>query len=153
MAKPQPPLFSSDSMLARDIGDARRADWPSHAPRVALPASAESVSPARLPSHLSLARGQSFYTYVSTGTVLHIERGDVLLTTAPRWLAASFWQRAVSLTAGQVHVTETSGWLTLSTDTQASITLREDVAEVRHRAGLRAYAARVRQIVRESFGF
>ncbi len=145
MAKPQPPLFSSDSMLARDIGDARRADWPSPAPRVALP--------ARLPSHLSLARGQSFYTYVSTGTVLHIERGDVLLTTAPRWLAASFWQRAVSLTAGQVHVTETSGWLTLSTDTQASITLREDVAEVRHRAGLRAYAARVRQIVRESFGF
>lgn len=154
MAKPQLPLFSSDSMLARDIGDARRADWPMPLPpRVALPANAESGSPARLPSHLALARGQSFYTYVSTGTVLHIERGEILLTTAPRWLAANVWRRTVSLTAGQVHVAETSGWLTLSTDTDASIALREDIAEVHRRVGLRAYVTRVRQIIRGSFGF
>ncbi|VVE23901.1 hypothetical protein PCO31110_03325 [Pandoraea communis] len=153
MAKPQSPLFSSDSTRVRDIGDARRADWPLSRPRVALPANAESGSPAQLPSHLSLARGQSFYAYVGLGTVLHIERGDVLLTAAPRWLAASFWRRAVSLTAGQVYVAETSGWLTLSAATDARVALREDVAEAHRRAGLRAYAARVRQIVRKSFGF
>ncbi|VVD86623.1 hypothetical protein PHO31112_01395 [Pandoraea horticolens] len=148
MAKPQSPLFSSDSTRVRDIGDARRADWPLSSPRVALPANAESGSPARLPSHLSLAHGQSFYAYMGLGTVLHIERGDVLLTAAPRWLAASFWRSTVPLSAGQVHVVETSGWVTLSAGTGARIALREAADDSARPAALRSHAARLRQVIR-----
>lgn len=146
------PLLPPDSRLAREIGDVGRADAPLSRTSTTLPAATDSEAPARLPSHLTLARGQSFYAHVGRGTVIHIERGEVALTTAPHWLAASVWRGAVLLSTGQVHVAQTSGWLTLSADAGASVTLREHVAAVPGPAQRRASPSRLRQIIRSLFG-
>ncbi|MEF3065822.1 hypothetical protein [Pandoraea apista] len=151
MAKPLSPLLPPDSILTRDTCDATRLDERRASPRAtALLARPEGGMPALLSSHLTLASGQSFHAYACRGTVIHIERGSVVLTTAPRWLAASFWRNTVLLTAGQVYVTQTSGWLTLSAEAGARLTLRDGVAEMHRSFGLRSYAARLWQIVRAS---
>ncbi|VVE88601.1 hypothetical protein [Pandoraea bronchicola] len=158
MAKPLSRPLPPDSMLARGHGNAGRAGEPiARAHTAAPPANVDNGAFAARPSHLTLAHGQSFHAYVSRGTVLHIERGDVVLCAAPRWLAASFWRNTVSLTAGQTHVAETSGWMTLSAGTGARIVLREDAGDTRGPAGPRSRAvrraARLRQGFRERFGF
>ncbi|VVD96472.1 hypothetical protein [Pandoraea anhela] len=77
------------------------------------------------PTTLTLAPGQAFHAYAARGTVLHVRRGQVALTPAARWLAASLWRTTVPLMAGQVYVMQTSGWITLSSATGASITCRD----------------------------
>ncbi|VVE66470.1 hypothetical protein PCA31118_02229 [Pandoraea captiosa] len=75
---------------------------------------------------LTLMRGQSFHGYVSRGTVLHVGTGRAVLTPASHWLSESIWRTTVPLTAGQVHVVQTSGWMTLTSETGARIVWRDN---------------------------
>lgn len=118
MAKHPAPSLSPDVMLARGHGEAV-----SSGERVVESCAAALAAEA---APLTLARGQAFHGYVSRGTVLHVREGIVLLTPAPRWLAGSVSRTDVSLAAGQVHVVQTSGWITLASGTGARILCRDD---------------------------
>ncbi|MFJ2993191.1 hypothetical protein [Pandoraea sp. NPDC087047] len=118
MAKHPAPSLSPDILLARDRGDAV-----SSGERVVEPRTAARAAEA---TPLTLARGQSFHGYVGRGTVFHVREGVVLLTLAPRWLAASLSRTTVSLAAGQVYVVQTPGWITLASGAGAHIVCRDD---------------------------
>lgn len=102
---------------------------------VAPPQAADDAAPCRPhdatgthPSVIVLSAGQSFYGHLPRGTVLHVERGRVTLTLAPRWMAASVWQTTVSLAAGEVCVIPATGWQALTSDTGAQLAVREGTA-------------------------
>ncbi|AHB78395.1 MULTISPECIES: hypothetical protein [Pandoraea] len=85
-------------------------------------------APGTRASVIVLAGGQSFHGYLARGTVLHVQRGRVTLTLAPRWMAASVWQTTVSLAAGEVCVIPTTGWQALTSDTGAELAVRDGTA-------------------------
>ena len=141
MAKhPTPPL---PSLAPRLPDGARTRDHGIPAIEAGTPARTAEAPP------LVLTRGQSFHGYLRRGTVLHVRQGTATLTPAARWLAASVWRTAVSLTAGQVHVLETSGWITLTSDAGARIGYRDDSADARPHPARRT----VGQALRARFGF
>ena len=154
MVKPPTPALSPDSMRVR-----RRCGAGAPEARVAqswVPALLDDKggdAPGTLPSSVTLTRGQSFHTYASRGTVFHVQQGHAVLGLAPRWLSASVWRDVVSLTAGQVHVVETPGWMTLTSDAGARIALRAGTGDARHRAGWCAHATGCWQRICERFGF
>lgn len=169
MTKPSPPPLSSLPALSSlaslppassDVGLARRhAESESSSGCVALPRTAPrpagthgDTSGTRA-AQLTLARGQSFHAYASRGTVFHVQRGQAVFRLAPRWLSGRVWRDAVALTAGQVYVVETSGWLALTSDAGATIALREDANPARRLAEPRGHSMHRWQRIRAHFGF
>ncbi|MDN4575113.1 hypothetical protein DBB29_13765 [Pandoraea cepalis] len=101
---------------------------------------------------LALARGQAFHAYASRGTVFHVQRGQVVVSLAPRRLAGGIWRDAIALNAGQVYVVETSGWLALTSDAGAQLALREGAGPTRRLAESRRSIVRQWQRILERFG-
>lgn len=162
MAKPPFPSSSAlpslsplrpDASLARSHGDAT-----SPGERIALsrapshPAGMDGGTSGSRAFPLALARGQAFHAYASRGTVFHVQRGRVVVSLAPRWLSGSVWRDVATLTAGQVYVVETSGWLALSSDPGAQLALREGANPTRRLAESRGTIVRQWQRILERFG-
>ncbi len=142
-----------DARLARSHGDAS-----SPGERVALsrvpshPAGMDGATYGTRAFPLALARGQAFHAYASRGTVFHVQLGQVAVSLAPRWLSGGVWREAIALSAGQVYVVETSGWLALSSDVGAQLALREGASPTRRLAESRGAIVRQWQRILERFG-
>jgi hypothetical protein len=44
---------------------------------------------------------------------MRVEHGSVAVTTSPRWLAGMVWRSELRICAGEVHVFDADGWVTL----------------------------------------
>ena len=79
---------------------------------------AESTESTELPGPVSrtirLAAGQCFFEHLSAGTIVHVEGGGIVATTAPRWLASDISQAVHTLYAGDVLVIQVTGWTCLA---------------------------------------
>jgi hypothetical protein len=148
------PPASSDVGLARRHVEAESSSGCIALPRTApRPAGTHGDTSGTRAAPLTLARGQSFHAYASRGTVFHVQQGRVAFRLAPRWLSGRVWRDAVALTAGQVYVVETSGWLALTSDAGAKIALREDANPTRRLAEPQGHIMRRWRQMCERFGF
>ncbi|GAA7754834.1 MAG: hypothetical protein COC14_01405 [Burkholderiaceae bacterium] len=79
---------------------------------------AEPTEPTEFPGPVSrtirLAAGQCFFEHLSAGTIVHVEGGCIVVTTAPRWLASDISQAAYTLHSGGVQVIQVTGWTCLA---------------------------------------
>lgn len=152
-ALPSLSALRPDASLARSHGEAT-----SPGERVALsrapshPAGMDGATPGKRAFPLALARGQAFHAYASRGTVFHVQRGQVVVSLAPRWLSGRVWRDAIALSAGQVYVVETSGWLALTSDAGAQLALREGANSAGRLAEPRGYLVRQWQQILKRFG-
>ncbi len=61
-----------------------------------------------------LLKGQAVSLFAAAGQCLHVVRGKVKLSEAPRWMAEQMFPHDLNLSSGAVHVVETAGWLQLT---------------------------------------
>lgn len=64
---------------------------------------------------LHIAARQTRALHLPAGTQLLLQRGQVLLTEAPRWLGDQLLQLRLTLRAGQSHALGAGGWVQLAT--------------------------------------
>jgi hypothetical protein len=75
----------------------------------------------RVPEQAILRSGQSLHLRVSRRISIVAVRGDLHLTTAPKWLGEQMLRPCLFLKEGCAHVVQDSGWISITAQTDAEV--------------------------------
>jgi hypothetical protein len=118
-------MFKRPTSLVSDEFALARGARAAEAPRKQAPGPVDDA----LPPHITLTRGRAFHVYAREGAILHVRRGNVQLTPAPRWIAATMWASPLHMPTGEAYVVETTGWLLIASDEGAEVACHDVEAE------------------------
>lgn len=76
--------------------------------------------PSPLQTTVSLQAGETFFTRLKAGSLIHVASGEVSMSGPPSWMGGQLVSSRLTLLPGQLHIVADQGWVALAASDQGA---------------------------------